>query len=91
MPFPPPKLPEGPLVSAYQPDERALIAGYLLHQRAGTLKALESYGSIPADTTELLAERGYDYYLRAESYSRFLLYWIGYPVQRNQMYVPPPG
>jgi len=84
MPFP---LPVPPY--PYDDETRAIIAGYLLHHRAGTLDALRSVGHPIAGQTEGWAEGNYHYYQAAESYSRFLLYWLGYPVQRNQMYEPP--
>lgn len=79
-----PPIHDGP----YNDAERALIASYLLHQRAGTLAALGSSSKAPAGSTEGWGEGNVNYYKHAEAYSRFLLYWIGYPVQKNQMYIP---
>lgn len=70
----------------YTDEERAIIAGYLLRQRAGTLEALAS-----AKVSVTLYEVDYSinqrrYYRDAESYSRFLLYWIGYETPKDQLY-----
>jgi hypothetical protein len=81
---PPPLMPE-----VYTDYERALIAGYLLRMRHGTLQAKGSVGSPPAGSTEGWAEGNFLYYKDAERYSRFLLWWIGYPVGKDQMYVQP--
>lgn len=73
-------------IGPYSDQERALIASYLLHQRAGTIAALRSVqAGLPHDTLGW-SEGGSQYYTHAEAYSRFLLYWIGYPVAKNQMY-----
>lgn len=70
----------------YTDEERALIASYLLLQRAGTLSALESARSVTPGTTEGWAEGNERYYTNAESYSRFLLAGIGYKVKKDMMY-----
>jgi len=84
MPLPPPTIPD-----TYTDAERALIAGYLLHHRAGTLQALSSCSSIPAEIDGGSMATCGRYYRDAEAYSRFLLYWIGYPVGKGRMYAPP--
>lgn len=70
----------------YTDEERAVIAGYLLRQRAGTLQALSSTERWMEITTDIGPQRGVKYYSNCESYSRFLLYWIGYTVNRKEMY-----
>lgn len=72
----------------YTDHERAVIAGYLLHQRAGTLQALSSANRGLQITTEWGTENQLRHYKTCEGYSRFLLYWIGYQVEKGQMYVP---
>ena len=72
--------------SQYTDDERAVIAGYLLAQRAGTLQALSSSELGAVITTDIGQEEQRRYYQVCEAYSRFLLYWIGYEVNKNQMY-----
>lgn len=70
----------------YTDRERAVIAGYLIRKRVGTLQALRSARSIKPDTTDGWAEGSVQYYQDAEAYSRFLLYWIGYQVGKDQNY-----
>lgn len=70
----------------YTDEERAIIAGYLLHQRLGTLKALSSTTKGAEIETDIGLQEHAKYYSNCESYSRFLLYWLGYEVQRNMMY-----
>jgi hypothetical protein len=70
----------------YSDEERALIASYLLGKRAGTLQALASVKGLPPGSTYGWGEGSLSYYQHAEAYSRFLLWWIGYPTQVNQMY-----
>lgn len=82
MPIPPIVKPPG----QYTDQERAVIAGYLLFMRAGTLSALSSSEQIPKHVGRGFGEQSYWYYADAESYSRFLLNDIGYRVGRRQMY-----
>ena len=70
----------------YTDAERAVIAGYLLRQREGTLKALASSERGAQITTDIGQENQRRYYQICEAYSRFLLWWIGYPVMKNEMY-----
>lgn len=86
MPFPPPEP-----FRMYTGDERALIAGYILHMREGILKAADSTGSPPAGSTLDWGEGSYNYWENAEAVTRWLLYWIGYPVRKGKLYVPPQG
>lgn len=72
----------------YTDEERAVIAGYLLRQRAGTLQALASSDRYATLDNGYAPVRQQRYYRDAESYSRFLLYWIGYEVQKGQLYNP---
>lgn len=68
--------------------DRALVAGYILHYREMILSALE-FGAL-ADPT-LLPEwlnPTMDYYQRAEEVTRWLLWWTGYRVARDQMWDP---
>lgn len=69
-------------------EERAMVAGFLLHFRRGFLQAADSVVSpgtaaIPgwSGSTRL-------YFEHAESVTRFLLYWIGYPVKKGLMWEP---
>lgn len=71
---------------SYTDAERALIAGYLVRKRSGAIKALRSVGSIIRESTEGWAEGSFRYYRDAERYSRYLLFWIGYPVERGKNY-----
>lgn len=84
MPYPP------PIWDGRPTDEiRSWIAGYLVHHREGTLKALDSYRQVlPRNPPEFI-EPYLKYYQDAEAYSRFLLYWLGYPVAKDSNYVPP--
>lgn len=77
--------------TAYTDEERAIIAGYLLRQRQGTLDALASSVRGAEITTDIGQENQRRYYQICEAYSRFLLFWAGYQVEKNQMYAPPPG
>jgi len=70
----------------YTDPERALIAGYLIHMRAGTLQALHSTGHPKLGSTDGWGEGTFRYYQDCERYSRFLLHWIGYDVQRGKNY-----
>jgi hypothetical protein len=70
----------------YTDAERALIASYLLQKRVGLLQALRSVEHAPPQSTDGWGEGNQRYYRDAEAYSRFLLWWIGYPVNKNQMY-----
>lgn len=70
----------------YTDLERALIAGYLVRKRTGTIKALRAVGSAKRESTEGWAEGSFRYYADAERYSRFLLYYIGYPVAKGLNY-----
>ncbi len=82
-------MPQRPPVYWPQPltdEDRALIAGYLLHHREGTLEALSSLGSVVSGLNAGQFDIMYRYYRSAEAYSRFLLYWVGYPVEKGKMY-----
>lgn len=70
----------------YTDEERAVIAGYLLRQRDGTLRALASTERWMQITTDVGPQNGVKYYSNCESYSRFLLYVIGYQVKKGTMY-----
>lgn len=70
----------------YTDEERAVIAGYLLGKRAGVLKALSSSFRYAELTKEFGAENQLRYYQLAEAFTRWELYWIGYTVQKDQMY-----
>lgn len=85
MPQQPPFVP----MLGYTDEQRSLIAGFLLHFREGTLKALASLGSVKAGITSGMAEAEYRYYVHAEAYSRQLLFYVGYPVAKDEMYAPP--
>lgn len=73
----------------YSDEERAVIAGYLLQQRRGTLQALSSSSREMEIDTEFGRYNQLRYYQICEAYSRFLLYWIGYEVNKGQMYGQP--
>lgn len=75
--------------SEYTDEERAVIAGYLLRQRAGTLKALSSSERGATITTDIGQENQRRFYQIGEAYSRMLLYRIGYEVEKNMMYGAP--
>jgi hypothetical protein len=75
--------------SEYTDEERAVIAGYLLRQRHGTLAALSSSERGAVITSDIGQEQQRRYYQICEAYSRFLLYWIGYAVNKNKMYGEP--
>jgi hypothetical protein len=70
----------------YTPAERAIIAGYLIRMRGGTLRALASVGSATQGETSGWAEGNQRYYRDAERYSRYLLYWAGYIVAKGENY-----
>ena len=70
----------------YTDEQRQLIASYLLHMRAGTLSALSSSSRKIEIDSAIGVGRERQYYTNAESYSRFLLYWVGYQVRKNGMY-----
>lgn len=74
----------------YPDDIRAEIAGYLLHMREGTLRALESSERGAKIQTDIGLQNQAKYYSNCEEYSRFLLYWIGYEVMRKRMYYGEP-
>lgn len=67
-------------------QQRALIAGFLLHSRQGILDALTTMHDPIVDQIIEWSGPTRQYYVAAEAYSRYLLWLIGYPVQRNQMY-----
>lgn len=71
---------------SYSDAERALIAGYLVRKRTGTLKAVESTGSVTQGTTEGWGEGAFRYWKDCERYSRYLLFYVGYPVLKNKNY-----
>lgn len=73
-------------VSQYTDEERAIIAGYLLKQRAGTLLASQSSERGAQLELDIGLDKQAVYYRNAEAYSRFLLYWAGYPVHKDRMY-----
>lgn len=70
----------------YTDEERAVIAGFLLRQRAGTLKALSSSDRYALITTDYGSVNQQRYYRDCEQYSRFLLAKISYPVAKGAMY-----
>ncbi len=70
----------------YSDEERAIIAGYLLQMRQGVLRALSSSARYVEITTDYGAMKQLAFYQIEEQYSRFLLYWIGYPVEKGNMY-----
>jgi hypothetical protein len=80
----PPIIPPG-----YTPAQAALIAGFLIHHRAGLLTAMQTLGEPEADSAPAWADPVRAYWTNAEQYSRFLLWAIGYPVGRDVNYVPP--
>lgn len=67
------------------PQERSLIAGFLLHFRAGFLQAEATMSDPKAARFTTWADPVRLYYSHAESVSRYLLDKIGYPVERGQM------
>jgi hypothetical protein len=73
----------------YTARERAIIAGYLIRMRSGTLRALASVGSAVQGATAGWAEGNQRYYRDAERYSRYLLYWAGYEVAKGENYEAP--
>lgn len=74
----------------YTDEERAVIAGYLLKMRQGTLTALDSSERGEKIQTDIGLQNQVKYYSNCEQYSRFLLYWIGYEVMRKRMYYGEP-
>lgn len=72
----------------FSDDERSLIAGFILHFRRGILQAAESVGAEAAQQLPEWSARSQAYFANAESVTRFLLYEIGYPVQKGQMWSP---
>lgn len=66
--------------------QRAMIAGFLLHHRAQVLSALQSLSDPATLAIPEWAGPTRAYYEAAEAYSRKLLWEIGYPVDKNQMY-----
>jgi hypothetical protein len=77
--------------SEYTARERAIIAGYLIGKRAGVLRALSSVGAATAGATSGWAEGNQRYYRDAERYSRFLLYYVGYEVEKGKNYEEVPN
>jgi hypothetical protein len=76
-----------PWISAtYSDEEAAIIAGYLIRMREGTLQALQSGEYADQLTPDIPDITGKEYYRHAEAYSRWLLYWIGYPVAKNEQW-----
>lgn len=63
--------------------DAAIIAGYLLRQREGTLMALDSTEYADAITDDDIGDFGATYYRYAEAYSRFLLWKLGYSVPKG--------
>jgi hypothetical protein len=81
-----------PLVkSEYTARDRAIIAGYLIKMRAGTLRALTSVGAATVGATSGWAEGNQRYYRDAERYSRYLLYWLGYETEKGRNYEEVPS
>jgi hypothetical protein len=70
----------------YTPEEKAVIAGFLLRQRQGTLQALASSERGAQITTDIGQENQRRYYQICEAYSRFLLDKVGYQTAKNRMY-----
>lgn len=62
----------------YSDEERALIAGYLLHMRSGAAQAQTSVSTPPSGSTEGWAEGNQRYWTDALRAIDWLLYWIGY-------------
>jgi hypothetical protein len=73
-------------IGQYTPEERAVIAGFLLRMRQGTLSALAAADRGVEITTEYGMINQRWYYQICEQYSRFLLYDAGYPTAKNRMY-----
>lgn len=64
------------------------MAGFILHFRRGFLQAAESSGVAAAQQIPEWSAETVRYYQDAEAVTRFLLYWIGYPVAKGQMWSP---
>jgi hypothetical protein len=72
----------------YTDEERAVIAGYLLHRRQGLLKALASVDLANEISVDGYFVKTFRYYKIAEAWNRFELFWIGYETPKNQLYTP---
>lgn len=83
-----PEMPAPWYTGTYTPAQRAMVAGFILHFRRGFLDASASAGAPAADQIPPWRDETRRYYRDAESVTRFLLYWIGYPVARDQMWEP---
>lgn len=66
--------------------ERALIAGFLLHERGQILRGLEAARSDPAKMPAWWSVPTGEWFKAGESWTRLFLWTLGYKVQKDKQY-----